>query len=83
MVNQEMKLVIGDVNYKLFSIQLSMRLNKQLKRKELAPMKKTLMDIDGALAAQLVDARPRPDKNADATFGLFQRLDGQLGMEIK
>ena len=27
-------------------------------RKELVPMKKKLMDIDGALAAQRVDARP-------------------------
>ena len=47
-------------------------------------MKKTLTDIDGALSAQrATDARPRPDKYADTTFGLFQRQDGQLGMGNK
>ena len=52
-------------------------------RKELAAMKKTLTDIDGALAAQRVDARPPPSKNADTTFGLYQKQDGQLGMGNK
>ena len=46
-------------------------------------MKKTLTDIDGTLAAQHVDARHRPDKNADIIFGLFQKQDGQLGMGNK
>ena len=36
-------------------------------RKELAPMKKTLTVIDGALNRD-TDARPRPDKNTDTTF---------------
>ena len=43
-------------------------------------MRKTLTDIDGALSAQRVDARPRPDKNVDTTFGLYQKQHGQLGM---
>ena len=42
-------------------------------------MKKTLTDIDVALAAQRVDARPRPDKDTDTTFGVYNRQDGQLG----
>ena len=43
-------------------------------------MKKTLTGIDGALTAQrATNARPRPDKNTDTTFGLFQRQDGHLG----
>ena len=44
-------------------------------------MKKTLTDIDGALAAP--DARPRSDKNVDNTFGFFKKQDGQLGMRNK
>ena len=44
-------------------------------------MKKTLTDIDGALEAQrATDARPRPNKDTDTTFGLFRRQDGQLSM---
>ena len=46
-------------------------------------MNKTLTDNDGALAAQRVDARPQPNKNADTTFGLLQNQDGQLGMGSK
>ena len=46
-------------------------------RKELAPMKKTLTDIGGALTAQrATDTRPRLDKGTDTTFRLFQRQDG-------
>ena len=52
-------------------------------RKELPPMKKMLTDIDGALTAQRVDARPPPNKNADTTFGLYRKKDGQLGMGNK
>ena len=51
-------------------------------RKELAPMKKMLMGIDGALAAQHVDARPPPSKTADTIFS-FYKEDGQLGMANK
>ena len=49
-------------------------------------MKKTLTDIDGALAAQrAADApfKPRPDKNVDATFGIHQKQGGQLSMGNK
>ena len=47
-------------------------------------MKKTLMDIGGALTAQrATEAKPQPDKNTDATFGLFQRQDGLLGIGNK
>ena len=41
-------------------------------RKELAPMNKTLTDVDGALAAI-----------ADITFGIYKKRDGQLGMGSK
>ena len=52
-------------------------------RKELAPMKKTLTDIDGALTAQHVDARPPPrSKTADTTFGFYKK-DEQLSMRNK
>ena len=47
-------------------------------------MKKPLKDIDRALTVQrATDVRPRPDKNADTTFGIFQKQDGQLGMGNK
>ena len=72
MMNREMKLAIADeLQTPSNSIQLSMRLNKRLKRlgKELTPMRKTLTDFDGALAAQRATfARPRSDKNVDNTF---------------
>ena len=82
MVNREMKLAIGDELQTLFHpIVNAIRQAAEEIRKELAPMKKTLSDIDGVLTAQLVtDARPRPDNNTDTTFGLFQRQDGQLRM---
>ena len=47
-------------------------------------MQKTLTDIDGALTTQhATDARPRPDKNVDTTFGLYRKQDGQLSMGNK
>ena len=49
-------------------------------RKELEPMKKTLTDIDGALTAQRVDAKPHPSKNVDTTFGIYMRQVGKLAM---
>ena len=53
-------------------------------RKELAPMKKTLTDIDGALTTRrATDARPRLNKDADTTFGVYKRQDGQLSMGNK
>ena len=45
-------------------------------------MKKTLTDIDGALAAQHVDARPSPSKSPDTTFGFYKK-DGQLSIGNK
>ena len=47
-------------------------------------MKKTLTVINGALTAQCTpDARPSLNKNADTTFGLYQKQDGRLGMGNK
>ena len=67
MVNREMKLAIGDGLQTLFH-----------------PLKKTLTNIDGALTAQrATDARPRPNKSVDTTFGFFKKQDGQLGMGNK
>ena len=94
MVNRGMLLVIVDELQSLFhSIVNVTNQAAEETRKELAPMKKTLTDIDGALAAQRVDARPplrsttdprpRLDKGTDTTFGLFQRQDGRLGMGNK
>ena len=84
MVNREMKLPIGDELQTLFHpIGNTTKQAAEETRKELEPMEKTLTDIGGALAAQRsTDAKPQPG-NTDATFGLFQRQDGQLGMGNK
>ena len=81
MVNREMKLTIGDVIQTIFHpIVNATKQAAEESRKELIPMKKTLTDIDGALAAQRVDARPPLSKITDTTFGIYRRQDGQLGM---
>ena len=74
MVNREMKLTIGD------ELQAA-----DETRKELAPMKKALTDIDGALTVQRVDAPSKtpPSKNTYTTFCLHRRQDGQLSMGNK
>ena len=80
MVNRITNLAIGDELETLFHpiVNVTKQAAEET-RKELAPMKKTLTDIDGALSAQrATDARPRLDKNSNATFGLFQKQDGQL-----
>ena len=43
-------------------------------------MKKALTDIDGALVAQRAEALSKSllDKNADITFGIYKKQDGQL-----
>ena len=46
-------------------------------------MKKTLTDIDGALTAQHVDARPPLIKTTIATFCIYRRQDGKLRMGNK
>ena len=72
-----MKLSIGDELQSLF--HLIVNATKQAAeetRKELTPMKKSLTDIDGALAAQrAAEARskPPPDKNADRGGGDWWR----------
>ena len=70
MVNREMKLAIGDELQSLFHpIANATKQAAEETGKELAPMKKTLTDVEGALRAQrATDAKPRPDKNADTTF---------------
>ena len=84
-VNWEMKLAIGDELQTLFHpIVNATKQGAEETRKELAPVKKMLTDIDRALTAQhATDARPRQDKNVDTTFGLFQTQDGKLGMGNK
>ena len=64
-------------------------------RKELQPMKKTLADIDGALAVQRATeppleeskgesaSKPRSYNQTDRTFGFFKTKDGHLGMGYK
>ena len=47
-------------------------------------MKKALTDIDGALAAQRVEAGSKtPNENTDTNFGIHRRQDGQLGIGNK
>ena len=68
MVNRETKLAIGDELQTLF--HLIVNATKQAAeetRKELAPMKKTLTDIDGTLNR----ATETLNKNADITFGIY------------
>ena len=84
MVNQEIKLAIGDELQTLFHpIGNAAKDAAEETRKELAPMKKTSKDIDRALAAQRVGARPPPSKSVDTTFGLYRKQDGQLSMGNK
>ena len=85
MVNRETKLAIGDELQTLFHpiVNATKRAAEET-RKELAPMKKTLTDIDGALTAKrATHARPRMYKVTDTTFVLFQKEDGRLGMGNK
>ena len=83
MVNREMKLAIGDELLTLsHPIVNATKQAAEETRKELAPMKKTLTDIDGAVTAQC-DADARLNKGIDTTFGVFQRRDGQLVMGNK
>ena len=48
-------------------------------------MKKALTDIDGALAAQRVEAPSKTpqSKSTDTNFSLHRRQDGQLSMGCK
>ena len=76
MVYQEMKLAklaIGDELQTLFHpIFNETKQAAEGNRKELAPLKKTLTYIDGALAAQHVDARPSASNTVDTTFWFLQ-----------
>ena len=84
LVNREMKQSIGNELQTLFHPIVSATKQAAVEtRKEIAQMKKTLMDIDGALTAPRVDARPQPNENTDTTFGNQKRQDGQLGMGSK
>ena len=78
MVNREMKLAIGDALQTLFHpIVNATKQAAEETRKELAPMKKMLTDIDEALNLTTVS------NNIDATFGIFTGKDGQLSMGSK
>ena len=69
MVNREMKLPIVDELQTLFHpIVNATKQAAEETRKELAPTRKTLTDIDGALAA-----RPPQSRNSDLTFGIYRR----------
>ena len=85
MVNREIKLAIGEELQTLFyPIVNATKQAAEETWKELAPMKKTLTDIDGAPTAQrATDAKPSLSKNADTTFAVYQKQDGKLGMGIK
>ena len=88
MVNREMKLAIGDELQTLFHpIGNATKQAAEETRKELAPIKKTLTDIDGALNRD-TDAIPQQSRSSqsrssDLTFGIYRRQDGQLAMGNK
>ena len=86
MVNGELKLAIGDELQTLFHpIANATEQAAEETWKELKPMKKVLVDIDGALKP--VAEAPEPTgpqvKNVDKTFGIYRRKNGQLQMGIK
>ena len=86
MANRESKLAIGDELQTLFHpIVNATKQAAEETRKELESMKKTLTDIDGALAAQRERvAEPlQPNKNVDTTFGIYRSEDGQITMRNK
>ena len=76
MADREMKLgAIGDELQTLFHpIVNATKQAAEETRKELAPMKEALTDIDGALVAQRVEAPSKTpvNKNIDTTFGILQ-----------
>ena len=81
MTNRELKLAIGDELQTLFQpIVNATKQGAEETRKELEPMKKNLMDINGTLAAQHEHvAKPPPlGKNVDRTLGIYRRQVGQL-----
>ena len=83
LVNLDMKLAIGDELQTLFHpIVSATKPAAEETGKELAPMKKTLTDIDGALAAQREHVAkppppPPPSKAVDHTYGFYKK-DGRL-----
>ena len=82
MVNREMKLAIGDELQILFHpMVIATKQAAEETRKESAPMKKTYIDV--ALAAQRAAEAPTLNKNADSTFGIYKKRDGQRGMGNK
>ena len=53
-------------------------------RKELAPMRKTLTNIDGGLVQRTeASSKPPLDQIVDVIFGIYTRQDGQLVMGYK
>ena len=71
MMNREMKLVIGDELQTLFHpiVNVTKQAAEET-RKELTPMKKTLMDIDGVLITQgATNARRPPPMNRVLQLG--------------
>ena len=75
MMNREMKLSIGDELQTIFHpIVNATKQAAEETKKGLAPMR----NIDGALAAQGVDAPSKTplNKNTDTTFGIHRRQDG-------
>ena len=81
-----MKLAIRDELQTLFHpIVNAIKQASEGTRKELAPTKKTLTDIDGALTALYDDVPSKTpmDKNTDTAFGVYKKQDGQLRMGNK
>ena len=69
MANRELKLAIGDELQTLFHpIINAIKQAAEETRKELEQMKKTVTDIDGALAAQR--APSQTGKKVDTTYGI-------------
>ena len=87
MVIREMKLAIGDELETLFHpIVNATKQAAEETRKELAPMKKTLTDIDGAMNPDtdaIPQSRRSQSRSSDLTFGIYRRQDGQLAIGNK
>ena len=86
MSNRETKLAIEDELQTLFHpIVNATKQAAEGSKKELAPMKKALTDIGGALTAQRVEAPSKTplNRNTDTIFGIHRRQDVQLGIGKK
>ena len=84
MVNREMKLAIGEEVQTFFHtiVNATKQAAAEETRKELALMKKTLMELWQLMVFE-APSKTSQSKNTDITFGLYRKQDGQRSMGNK